>query len=135
MAFATDFAHQDSVARINITPLVDVMLVLQVIFMIATPLLTRRIAMDLPGNAPVSKHIELPPIRLRIDAAGQLYWNDTPTPASALQAMLDAEHQRDGAAAPALEIDASGEADYGGVARVLAAADNTDWPKVGFVRH
>ena len=139
MAFAIDDTRHDSVAGINITPLIDVMLVLLVIFMIAAPVLTQRINLDLPGAAPpIDQAQPPPPIRLRIDAAGQLYWNDSATPASALPAMLEAEHQRtDGGSAvvlPTLQIDVSDEADYGVVARVLAAANNADWPQVGFVR-
>lgn len=95
MAFAIDDTRHDSVAGINITPLVDVMLVLLVIFMIAAPIFTQRINLDLPGVAPpIERTQPPPPIRLRIDAAGQLYWNDSATPASALPAMLEAEHQR-----------------------------------------
>lgn len=140
MAFATSASLRDSVAEINITPLVDVMLVLLVIFMIAAPVVTQRIDIDLPGVAPTAlPAAPPPPIELRIDAAGQLYWNDSPTPVSALPAMLEAERLRsDGDRSPqrvpTLQIDASGEADYGTVAWVLAAARNADWPRIGLVR-
>lgn len=135
MAFATRPRQPGAMAGINITPLVDVMLVLLVIFMIATPVLTQRIGIDLPGAAPEALPTDPPPpIELRIDAAGQVYWNGSATPNSALQAMLEAELQRDAGNVPTLEIDASGDADYGAVARVLAAADNADWPRIGFVR-
>lgn len=124
----------DRVAEINIIPLADVTLVLLVVFMIATPVLTQRIGMDLPGADPGKTGEPAPPIRLRIDAAGQAYWNDSATPLSALQAMMAAEVQRDPGDPPRLEIDASGESDYQAVARVLAAAQNADLRRVAFVR-
>lgn len=133
MAFATQGPDRAAVAEINITPLVDVMLVLLVIFMVATPLLTRRIDLDLPQHGPPPPPVDAT-VDLRIDAAGQLYWNGNPTPASALQPMLAAELARAGTQPPLLRVDASGQADYGAVARVLAAARNADWDRIAFVQ-
>jgi len=132
MAFATD-EHNAPLATMNITPLVDVMLVLLVIFMIAAPLLTRTIDLDLPGITRHQQQAPSPPIALRIDAGGALYWNGVATPLSALQPMLQSELQRDPRNPPLLKIDASGEADYGVVAKVLAAAHNADWNRIAFV--
>ena len=124
-----------SVAQINITPLVDVMLVLLVIFMIAAPVVSQPIRLDLPG-APLPQPVEPePPIVLRIDAAGQLYWNGDPAPMPALRAMLQAEVTRAPQSATTLQIDASDEADYGIVAKVLAAARNAEVQRIGFLRH
>jgi biopolymer transport protein ExbD len=131
MAFATD-ERNAPMATINITPLVDVMLVLLVIFMIAAPLLTRTIDLDLPGITKQQQPAP-PPIALRIDAGGALYWNGAAPPLTALQPMLQSELQRDPRNPPLLKIDASGEADYGVVAKVLAAADNADWNRIAFV--
>ena len=72
-------------------------------------------------------------IALRIDAGGTVYWNETATPLSALQPMLQSELQRDPGNPPLLQIDASGETDYGIVAKVLAAARNADWDRIAFV--
>lgn len=121
------------VAEINITPLVDVMLVLLVIFMVTAPLLSQPIPMDLPGQAPVVPTKPNTPIRLRVDAAGQLYWNQDSIQVSALQGLLQAEVARDTQNSPTLQIDASGDADYGVVARVLAAARNAQVQRIGFV--
>ena len=89
-------ADHHRIAEINIIPLADVMLVLLIVFMVASPALTRRIVVAMPGLAPESNRPEPPPpIRLRIDAAGQAYWNGSPTPMSALQAMMTGEVQRD----------------------------------------
>jgi biopolymer transport protein ExbD len=133
MAFANATAQRDSVAQINITPLVDVLLVLLVIFMIAAPVLTQRIPLTLPGTAPPSTQATSATIDLRIDAAGQLTWNGSDAPMTALQPMLEAELQRDPANPPTLRIDANGDADYGVVAKVLAAARNADLTRIAFV--
>jgi biopolymer transport protein ExbD len=133
MAFANAKTQRDSVAQINITPLVDVLLVLLVIFMIAAPVLTQRIPLTLPGTAPPSTQATSATIDLRIDAAGQLTWNGSDAPMAALQPMLEAELQRDPANPPTLRIDANGDADYGVVAKVLAAARNADLTRIAFV--
>jgi biopolymer transport protein ExbD len=126
---------QHSVAQINITPLVDVMLVLLVIFMIAAPVASQPIRLDLPGISPPQPIKTGTPIVLRIDAAGQVYWNGDATPLSTLRAMLQAEVARDAQARVTLQIDASDEADYGIVAKVLAAARNAEVERIGFLRH
>jgi biopolymer transport protein ExbD len=132
MTYSQGSTH-GTMAEINIIPLADVMLVLLIIFMIASPALTRRIVVDMPG--PVNDRSEPPPpIRLRIDAAGDAYWNDSPTPLSALQAMMAGEVQRDPRNPPRLEIDANGDADYQAVTRVLAAAHNADLSRIAFIR-
>jgi len=133
MAFATD-TRDARFASINITPLVDVLLVLLVIFMIAAPVMTRTIGLDLPGKSPsASRAIDAATIDLRINAAGEIFWNGNATPLSALQPMLEAELQRDPAHPPLLRINASGDSDYGAVARVLAATRNADWARIAFV--
>ena len=74
------------------------------------------------------------PIRLRIDQAGQVFWNDSPAPMSALQNMMEAEVQRDPTNQPTLEIDTNDDADYGVLAKVLATARNAQMQKIGFVK-
>ena len=135
MAFAVD-STQQSVARINITPLVDVMLVLLVIFMVAAPVLSRAIPVNLPQASPPDRPPAPPPepILLRIDAAGDLFWNGQVTALSALPALLETEAQRDPRHQPTLQIDASGDSDYDVVARVLGAANGAGLHKIGFVR-
>lgn len=132
MAFAQ--THSRAVmADINITPLVDVMLVLLVIFMIATPILSHSISVPLAqgtDNAVIAPD----PIRLRVDGANQVFWNDVSTPVSALQNMMAAEVQRDPRNQPRLDIDASEEAEYQILAQVLAAAKNAEMDRIGFVQ-
>ena len=123
-----------ALADINITPLVDVMLVLLVIFMIAAPTLSHRIELDLPQSGPdIAPPTE--PIRLRIDAAGQAYWNDAAQPLSVLQSLMSVEVQRHSRHQPLLQIDASADADYGVVAKVLASARNAQMDRIAFVQN
>ena len=122
------------IAAINITPLVDVLLVLLIIFMVAAPVVTRSIDLDLPRPTPDATP---PPqtIRLGIDASGEIHWNDTLQPLSALEALMAVEAQRAASGKqPLLQIDANGEADYGRVARVLAAARNAGLDRIAFVQ-
>lgn len=127
---------QRETAQINITPLVDVMLVLLVIFMIAMPVLSRPINVGLPqAFPPEAQPPPLPdPIALRIDAAGQITWNGDPVPLAALENMMSAEVLRDPAVPPLLQIDADQDAEYEVLARVLAAAKNADLQRIGFVQ-
>jgi biopolymer transport protein ExbD len=137
MAFANATTQRDSVAQINITPLVDVMLVLLIIFMVTAPILSYPIDIDLPQRSltPPPENKNPPePINLRIDAAGQVFWNDSPAPLSALQNMMETEVERDPNNQPTLQIDTNDEADYGILAKVLAAARNAQMQKIGFVK-
>jgi len=124
-------------ANINVTPLVDVMLVLLIIFMMTAPMLSYPIDIDLPQRSlnPPPTTVEPPdPIRLRIDQSGTIFWNDSPTPISALRNMMEAEVQRDVNNQPTLEIDVNEEADYGILTKVLASAKNAQMQKIGFVK-
>ena len=136
MAFSSN-SGGGPMADINVTPLVDVMLVLLIIFMVTAPILSYPIDVDLPQkvlNPPPQTKEPPPPIRLRIDQAGTIYWNDSPTPISALKSMMETEVERDPSNQPTLEIDTNGEADYGVLAKVLATARNAQMQKIGFVK-
>src|SRR6476620_4997223 len=124
-------------ADINVTPLVDVMLVLLIIFMVTAPTLSYPIDIDLPQKSltpPPQTREPPPPIALRIDASGQVYWNEAAQPISALQNLMEVEVNRDPTNQPQLEIDTSPDADYGVLAKVLAAAKNAGMIKIGFVQ-
>ena len=135
MAFASN-SGGGAMADINVTPLVDVMLVLLIIFMVTMPIQSVPVDVDLPQktlNPPPQPKDPPDPISLRIDAAGQVFWNNTPTPVSALQQMMRNEVQRDPTNQPELRIDASNDSEYETTARVLAAAKNAQMIKINFV--
>ena len=124
-------------ADINVTPLVDVMLVLLIIFIVTAPVMTYPIDVDLPQrviNPPPQLREPPPPIDLRIDASGQVTWNNNPVQVSALQNMMENEVQRDPTNQPLLQIDANPDSEYQIMAKVLASAKNAQMLKIGFVQ-
>ena len=137
MAFATGSGKGQPMADINVTPLVDVMLVLLIIFIVTAPVMTYPIDVDLPQrviNPPPQLREPPPPIELKIDASGQVTWNNNPVQISAVQAMMENEVQRDPTNQPLLQIDANPDAQYDVMAKVLAAAKNAQMQKIGFVQ-
>ena len=118
-------------ADINVTPMVDVMLVLLVIFILAAPLFTHAIRLDLPqaSSAPAATLPQT--VTLSIDAAGRLYWNDAPITADALGPhMVEAARQTP---APDLQLRADRASRYEVIAQVMAAAQTAGLTKIGFV--
>ena len=135
MAFSSDSSNSRMV-DMNITPLVDVMLVLLIIFMVTMPLRTYAISMDLPQHSPIVPPPQsAPPIRLKIDAAGQIMWNGSGLSMNALRDTMEVEAERyaDPMRQPVIEIDTDRDAHYEVLARVLATAKNAGLMKIGFV--
>ena len=136
MAFASG-SGGGPMADINVTPLVDVMLVLLIIFMVTAPILSYPIDVNLPQrslNPPPQNKTPPPPISLRIDASGTIYWNDSPVDIRVLEQQMKNEVAKDPTNQPLLEIDVNPDADYGILAKVLARAKNADMQKIGFVQ-
>ena len=135
MAFSTN-SGSGPMAEINIIPLADVMLVLLIIFMVTAPPTTFEISVDLPQRStqPPPPTTPKDPIKLRIDASGQVYWNGTLYAVPQLQPMMVEVVQQDPTNQPTLEIDTDPNADYGTLAKVLAAAKNAQMVKIGFVQ-
>jgi len=136
MAFASN-SGSGPMADMNVTPLVDVMLVLLIIFMVTAPILSYPVDIDLPQptlNPPPVTVEPPPPIKLRIDQTGTVYWNDSPTPLRALRSMMSQEVERDPKNQPTLEIDMNQDAQYETLAKVLASAKDSGMLKIGFVK-
>ena len=133
MAFSTG-GGSGPMADINVTPLVDVMLVLLIIFMITMPLLSHKIQIDLPQPTPLNQPPPPPPpepIKLAVQANGQLFWNDEPISEDALRAQLRVTAQKD--PQPELDIKPDRTTKYQLVASVMADAKNAGMIKIGFV--
>ena len=120
-------------AEINVTPLVDVMLVLLIIFMITAPLAQHKIKVELPIAALAKPPDEAPsqPITLSVKDTGELYWNDEPITEAAMQAQLRVAAQR--TPQPELQIRADRDTEYQIVASVMTDAKGAGMVHVGFI--
>src|SRR5690242_20626587 len=84
-------------AEINVTPLVDVMLVLLIIFMVTAPLLTAGVPVNLPESRAKALDQEQKPVQIAIDDKGQVFVDDEPVDDAGLPAMLEQVASRKGA--------------------------------------
>lgn len=136
MAFsATDSeAPQRALSQINVTPLVDVMLVLLIIFMVTTPVLSRHIPFELPQPViePLPPPPEVDPLNLRINADGSVWWSGAPLSQHALAALLRTEAAR--SPQPQLQIEAHIESQYQDFARLVANARNAGMNRIGMLQ-
>ena len=130
MAFGSfDKGASAPMADINTTPLVDVMLVLLVVFIITTPLLTNTVKLDLPQASAAAQQSQPKEIRLAIDAAGSVFWNDVKVPEGELDARFAAARDN-----PQVELHlfADKSVRYEAVAKTLASAQQGGISKIGF---
>ena len=134
MAFALA-ARNHHMADMNITPLVDVMLVLLIIFMVTMPPRTYGITVDLPRPGPQPVTPLAKPVDLRIDANGQITWNGSGVPMNALTDVMRVESSRYASTSdqPVIRIATDPNANYGTLAAVLADAKNAGLIRIGFV--
>lgn len=132
MAFKTQADDPDAVSEINVTPLVDVMLVLVIILLVTAPLLTQSVKVNLPKTAQTTADVKDQPLQLGIDQQGAITLNKKPiADTAALEAALKAELAR----APdiAVHLYADQAVNYGKVAAIMAAVQHAGIAKMGFV--
>ena len=130
--FAQPHPQATAIAGINITPLVDVMLVLLVIFMVTMPIRSESLELKLPGTIDVP-HVPRPePVQLQVQADGSALLDGVRVELSALTAELRAQHAQ--APKATLSLDGSGEAEYRAFAFALAAARNAGYRDIAIRR-
>ena len=120
-----------AMADINMTPFIDVMLVLLIIFMVAAPLLTTGVSVDLPRASATALNVDQKPIAVSLNEQGQLYVMDEPIADADLVAKLQAASQSD--VDQRIYLRASKAVPYGRVAEIMAAVTTAGYKKVALV--
>ena len=132
MAF-TSGSGGGPMADINVTPLVDVMLVLLIIFMITAPLMTHKVVVKLPEATlnPRPEALKTPPVTLAIKTNGDRFWNDVPVTTSLLEQNVAVVVQRD--PQPQVNVRADKDTKYGIINDTVQLLRRNGVRKVGFV--
>ena len=120
-------------AEINVTPMVDVMLVLLIIFMVSAPLLTVGVPLDLPQTAAKSLEQDKTPLQLSVDTAGKVFINDQEVQMGDLVAKLKAITDARGGMDERIFMRADKKADYGTVARVMGQLSAAGFKRLALV--
>lgn len=129
---STKQAEGDPMMEINMTPLIDVMLVLLTLLIITLPIQTHAVKLDMPRPNPNQKAptIDIPKVRLTIDFDGTILWNGSPVDRATLDSyFLDASQQDP---QPEIHLEPNKLAKYDIVAKVLADAQHIGVKKIGF---
>jgi biopolymer transport protein TolR len=124
-------ARRGALAEINVTPLVDVMLVLLIIFMISAPLLTVGVPLQLPKTEASSIQDQNEPLTISVVSDGRIYLNQTEVPFSSLSPALR-EMGGAGLTRP-IYVRADGRVPYAIVAQVMAALSASDFTNINLI--
>ncbi|MGL6205066.1 MAG: ExbD/TolR family protein [Giesbergeria sp.] len=131
MAFGTQDDADDVMNEINMTPLVDVMLVLLIIFIITVPVMKHSVQVDLPRAANQPEEVKPETIRLSVTADGSYFWNGQAVSETDLSSMMQTEAAKE--PQPDLHIRGDREVRYERVAQAMASAQRAGLRKIGFV--
>jgi biopolymer transport protein ExbD len=121
-----------SISEINVTPLVDVMLVLLIIFLITIPVITQSVKVDLPKAANIPTQTKPENINIAVDGEGNVFWNTLLVPSQ--DALLERIKQV-AVMDPQPEIHLRGDraTAYEHIGRVMVAAQRGGIQKIGFI--
>ena len=131
MAFGTQDESDEVMNEINMTPLVDVMLVLLIIFIITVPVMKHSVNVDLPRATNQPENIKPETVRLTVAADGKYFWNERQVTEDELYPLLQVEAAKE--PQPDLHIRGDKEVRYERVAQAMAAAQRAGVRKIGFV--
>ncbi|MGV8838259.1 ExbD/TolR family protein [Cellvibrio sp.] len=117
--------------EINMTPLVDVMLVLLIIFIITVPVLTHSVKVDLPRADNTPNELKPETVNLAVNADGNIYWNETQVTMEELDQRLTKEASKQ--PQPEVHIRGDRKVDYEHVIKTMAAVQRAGILNLGFV--
>jgi biopolymer transport protein ExbD len=136
MAFGTqqgtfEGSGDEVMSEINMTPLVDVMLVLLIVFMITVPVMKHAVNIDLPRATNQPQDAKPQTLRLSVDASGQYFLNDQPSSDDAVLTQLQNAAKQE--PQPELHIRGDKAVRYERVAQAMAAAQQAGVRRIGFI--
>src|SRR5437763_15676888 len=133
MQTTSDNTSGEPMLDVNVTPLIDVMLVLWIMFIITIPMQTHAVKLDLPVNQPQNTPPPINPVKnvLSINAQDQVLWNGTAVSMDQLRSYLDTTQQMN--PIPELHLQPDATARYEIVDQVLAITKKAHVQKMGFV--
>lgn len=131
MAFGTQDEPDEVMNEINMTPLVDVMLVLLIIFIITVPVMKHAVNIDLPRASSEPEQTKPQNILFTVAADGSYYWNEQKVDDAELVGRLAAEAAKD--PQPELHIRGDKAVRYERVAQAMSAARQAGVRKIGFI--
>ncbi len=120
-------------AEINVTPMVDVMLVLLIIFMVSAPLLTVGVPIDLPQTQAKSLNQDKEPLTISVNEKGQVYLQNTEIDVDALLPKLEAIAQTRGGTDARIYVRGDKKVDYGTMMKVMGRLSGAGFHKVALV--
>jgi biopolymer transport protein TolR len=126
-------ARKPVMAEINVTPMVDVMLVLLIIFMVSAPLLTVGVPLDLPQTQAKSLDQDKNPLTLSVNIKGQVYLNDTEIALDELVPKLKAITESRGGIDERIFVRGDKKVDYGTVMKVMGRLSSAGFRRVALV--
>lgn len=129
---STKQAEGEPMMEINMTPLIDVMLVLLTLLIITLPIQTHAVKLDMPRPNPnqAKQLIDIPKVRLVVDFDGTILWNGSPVDRPTLRGYFQDASQQD--PQPEIHLEPNKLAKYDVVAKVLADAQLLGVKKIGF---
>ena len=120
-------------AEINVTPMVDVMLVLLIIFMVSAPLLTVGVPIDLPQTKAKSLDQDKEPLTISVNTKGEIYLQNSEIKLEELVAKLQAVTQARGGTDERIYVRGDKKVDYGTVMRVMGRLSAAGFRRVALV--
>ncbi|MBV9557036.1 MAG: protein TolR [Pseudolabrys sp.] len=126
--------HQRKVmSEINVTPMVDVMLVLLIIFMVSAPLLTVGVPIDLPQSQATTLDQDKDPLTISVNDKGQIYLQNTEIDFKDLLAKLKAVADAQGGVEARVYVRGDKKVDYGTMMRVMGRLNGAGYHRVALV--
>lgn len=125
--------HSQPISEINVTPFVDVMLVLLIIFMVAAPLLTSGVPVDLPKTAAKALNVDTKPITISVNGQGQLFLQEDEISEADLITKLTALADAGSGFDERILVRGDRTSNYGAVLKVMGTISSAGYKKIGLV--